>query len=1422
MNIHRHDLITRSTRLNWGLLLVSALFVLGTFGGCTSDAGPGADGTGTVDDGTVDDGAGTIGDPGVDDPTDGQTDNPLDPTDDPVTDPIDDITDPVEDPVEEPVEDPGLTISQVLPNKGLASGGEQVEIAGTGFGFGLAVFFGESEAEDVFILDDKRLVAMTPGRLPGLVDVTVAYPNDEAGFDGQAVLESGFLFYSPVTVVEIDPPSGHVFGGEPITILGTGFLDNSNVLIGGRAAIDIQVVDDTQIIALTPDAPAPGAVNVHVSNAEGIGTLDDGYTYFENPRVSGVIPPVGLVTGGYNVEVRGGGFVDPLIVNFGAATLEDVVILAPDRIMGTVPAGTEPGPIDVVVSTAYGSAVGFDAFTYVEDLTPGDITELIAVTPGTGPANGGNAVTLVAKGLTAQDDTLVLFGSHVANVLGVDAAAHTVIVDVPVGDGAGVVDVTLTNSNGSSVLTGAYVYEDFVKVYDILPTYGPKEGGTDVTISGEGFAAGLQLRIGALPASNVVVVDATTITATTPPGSPGLANVTVLQGNLSNVLVGGFAYQSEMDLWVVDPDQGSQAGGTYFELVGSGFPGDSDVLVGGKAATHVTVHSPTLISARTPPATWTGTVDVTVVSTQKGTVTLPASFTYFDPESQFGGTWGNEVDGEVNITVLSGVDGTGIPDAFVMLWTDPSTPYQGFTNAMGQITFSGPDLEGDQMITASKEGFASTSVVEYNATNVTVYMSPSSPPSPGGAPPGVAPPIFRGQVINASKFVPIPWGQCSQKFAAPGQLCGSCNTDADCGALTCSEVPAQNIEGATYCTQHCATSSDCPTGYMCYPLNGVEEHQCVPSAGQVTAFCDFTKPSIFSRDYLPQPGQQVNEDFSFEMVIPFGEQAIFCWAGILDDFAGTFTPYALGLARHVLGQPNDPPEVSAVVEENVILNHPLNGTFTIRLDDAPRNPTGPDFNYMFLHLDLGSDGTMEFLEHPFSFDADEPLTVLHAPKVLSGDLYDASYTVMAGAFSATDTNLPYTLTLHTGIQGPTDDTFYNLKPDGWTPKATGVTKNINELAAIGEGDGLVGVGPDGFIITSAGESWGLQESGVTSHLKGVDAIPEGKFIAVGEDGTAVHFNGISMDSMPMATTTDFEGVWMVDADEAFAVGWYSIQHWDGVAWSTMGGANTSKNLHDVYGFAADDVWAVGNYGAVIRYNGLEWENVVTGTTQNFRAVWGSAPDDVYIVGEAGTIVHWDGEELTPMDSGKNVTLWDVWGTGPDDVRAVGARGTILRWDGVQWLDESPNDFHASFLTIAGNGGAVTATGTHELLLGPMLQVPENLSPSNGYLMEDGDYVLDWTVKPGVDPHFTYAEVAIPTMTGPIPEWITINDFNVTHVDLPDLPSIEGTPGITAGPKLFTVMRVYKEGFEIDNYSNQDFNQLRWNSWSVNQTSFTKL
>lgn len=1292
-----------------------------------------------------------------------------------------------------------LSLRRVTPDRGFASGGDPVEISGTGFHDGVRVFFGESLAPEASVLSPERIVARTPPRVPGLTDVRVVSPDGVS----QALLESAFLFFNPVEVLTIEPPTGPVAGGEPVTIRGTGFSPGSNVLIGGRSAISVEVLDDATIVALTPDAPGPATVDVHVSNDLGVGTLPKGYTYFEAPRVRSVAPSVGPLGGGTLIDIRGQGFVEPLVVTVDGKALLQVERLGAERVVGVTPPGSAPGPVDVVVATAFGASAGVNAFTYLGSPDPGDTLDILAVTPPSGPAGGGNIVTIVAKGLTTAADTSVRFGSQAAVVKGVDALGHVVLVEAPVG-AIGAVALQVENSNG--VDTASYVYDSFVAVYEVLPNFGPIAGGTRVTVTGVGFSADAAVRIGALPATDVVVLSPEALEATTPAGSPGLANVTVSQGGLSDTLVGGFAYQAAINLWVVTPDQGSRAGGTFITLTGAGFPADSDVLVGGTKATHVTVVSPTRITARTPPGA-IGTVDVTVTSKAKGAAVLTAAYTYFDPESTFGGTWGQGVDGAVNVTVLSTGDGQPIPDAFVILSTDPKTPYQGLTNSQGQVTFSGPDLSGEQMVSASKAGFSSSSVIEYDAANVTIYLNPIVPPSPGPPPSGVAP-LFRGQVVNATKYVPVPLGNCSSKPNAPGTLCDVCATSADCLGLTCSDLPNQGKR----CTSHCSVNDDCAAGFICMPLNGQSVHQCVPSAGRVTAFCDFTRGSIFAPDYIPSPGIEVAPDRSFELALPVGEVAVFCWGGIQNDELGEFTPHVLGLYRHIFAMPGE------IYTENVVMNHPLNGELKIRLDDPPSGFNGPDINGMFVYLDLGSDGVLEFFDPVLDFS--DELTKTHVPKSLSGDLYDASYTLMAGAFSLTADNQPYSLTLHSGIREISDDRFYEREGEDFVAKSTGITKNINGMAAAGA-DRFYGVGTDGLVVRNIGSAWAVQSAGTKEHLYAVDALPSGSALAVGDSGTVVGFDGLVWTAQPSLGFEDLRGVWMASETEAFAVGYYAVYHRTGSTWSQMFG-NTTKNLRGVFGFAPDDVWAVGTLGQVIHYDGTVWKTIPSGTTRNLRAVWGSAPNDVTIVGEGGTILRWDGATLAPvLPELTTRTLEAVTGFGSDDITAVGERGTILHFDGATWTDRSLDDVSSTLLAIAGAGGRLITTGTHELLLGPMLEVPENISPADGGTMDDA-YEISWTVKSGVEPHFNYVSVAVPGPAGPVTEWDLVANWDVTDVLLPDFPNIEGTPGIAPGPKQLFLVRVYKEGFDIDNYSLQDLSTGRWRSWALDTVEFTKL
>lgn len=72
----------------------------------------------------------------------------------------------------------------------------------------------------------------------------------------------------------------------------------------------------------------------------------------------------------------------------------------------------------------------------------------------------------------------------------------------------------------------------------------------------------------------------------------------------------------------------------------------------------------------------------------------------------------------------------------------------------------------------------------------------------------------------------------------------------------------------------------------------------------------------------------------------------------------------------------------------------------------------------------------------------------------------------------------------------------------------------------------------------------------------------------------------------------------------------------------------AADLKGLFGFGANDIWAVGDDSTVIHWDGTSWTKLSTpfddaDDKPNLVAVWGSSPDDVWIVGD-GTMLHFQG------------------------------------------------------------------------------------------------------------------------------------------------------------------------------------------------------
>ncbi len=138
-----------------------------------------------------------------------------------------------------------------------------------------------------------------------------------------------------------------------------------------------------------------------------------------------------------------------------------------------------------------------------------------------------------------------------------------------------------------------------------------------------------------------------------------------------------------------------------------------------------------------------------------------------------------------------------------------------------------------------------------------------------------------------------------------------------------------------------------------------------------------------------------------------------------------------------------------------------------------------------------------------------------------------------------------------------------------------------------------------------------------------------------------------------------------------------------VLWQPMD-SGTTQFLNGVWGSGSHDVFAVGDAGTILHYDGASWRSMDSGTTQWLRGVWGSSSHDVFAVGGAGTILHYDGTSWRSMESGTTQYLFSGWGSSSTDVFAVGH--DILHYDGMSWrrMDTLPG-LHPS--GVWGSSGA---------------------------------------------------------------------------------------------------------------------------------------
>ncbi|MET0388908.1 MAG: IPT/TIG domain-containing protein [Polyangiales bacterium] len=508
----------------------------------------------------------------------------------------------------------------------------------------------------------------------------------------------------------------------------------------------------------------------------------------------------------------------------------------------------------------------------------------------------------------------------------------------------------------------------------VEPGTGPFSGGTTAVVRGSGFDDTVTIHIGGVQVQpgEMTRDDKNRITFVVPAGRVGPADVEVTQNGQTVTLRDGFIYNG----LAVSPANGAASGGSLVDLTASGatFADDTVVEFGGTACVELQLLSPQSARCKTP-AHDVGVVDVIARSPSQSSPPLLAKNGYEFAETlnvEGGGLSGGPIAGTLNVTVISdGAVGAVIPNALVMLGNDPRSARKGKTDARGSVTFSEVDLKGPITLHATAKCFQRASIVEFDASEVTIFLPPAIDPSCSA----------EGEIGSGVKQLA---STVSGELIFPGREEFSVNTWDIIPQPKANEIRVAYV----FTTQASLDARRiAPEGTSAELARLVE--------GNAT------------------PGKR---GFIFRITSRPAGLAIFALAGLERVDTREFIPYVMGVAHDVVTSPGEETK-----DVQVPMTITLDRELAVSLSGLPApTPDGPDELRVRAYVDLGAEGLIirdvnsvpldELLRHTSA----EPFRFLGQPAFVGG-LSDASYYVLAGYYTSPPDSGPFTRQKRTGV-----------------------------------------------------------------------------------------------------------------------------------------------------------------------------------------------------------------------------------------------------------------------------------------------------------------------------------------------------------------------------------------------------------------------
>lgn len=165
------------------------------------------------------------------------------------------------------------------------------------------------------------------------------------------------------------------------------------------------------------------------------------------------------------------------------------------------------------------------------------------------------------------------------------------------------------------------------------------------------------------------------------------------------------------------------------------------------------------------------------------------------------------------------------------------------------------------------------------------------------------------------------------------------------------------------------------------------------------------------------------------------------------------------------------------------------------------------------------------------------------------------------------------------------------------------------------------------------------------------------------------------------------------------------QNWRVTTLPKMEGLGYTPNVTAIWGADDKNVVAGTFKGGIYMWNGIEWRQLYSATRSAINHIHGSGHDDIYAVGENGVVLHFDGHTWRqipyPDNAGGSDGLTGVRAVNKDEVFICGRAGRVLHGNrnGLEVLNSFATPFYGiahfqgRLILAAGDNGAWELEGS---------------------------------------------------------------------------------------------------------------------------------